>query len=202
MRNIPRLQLGFGFSTHSFSMSGLEFSGVANHEEQIPYRMDGTTASNGNNAFAFSFDMRFTASITRHLYAGVGGSIGKMWVERRRSIMSDGLLVESSGGIYLAGGAVAGIAIPAGNLTIRAETAVQRRMVGLAVTTRHLDCESSSVVHDGEWVVAPRVSVARWLSPWTSVGIAAGTDVLHSGGASIGVFFQAHPRAFDGTRSR
>jgi hypothetical protein len=204
MRNRIPIQLGIGTTTHSFSLAGTSFSGVANHTDSIAFRMDGDQTSQGARAAAVTFDLGATVSIGRHAYAGISTSFGHVMLRSPGQMTTgDGLSVSTANGtLYMSGGAVAGMAVPTTWGSVKTEMLVGRRLLLADVQTNHLDCESESFAHAGQWIAAPKIIVDRWLNPWMSTGVSVGTNLLNKREMSFGVLLRGHLRAFDGSRSR
>jgi hypothetical protein len=198
---MPRMRVAYGLSTHRFSLSGMNFSGSAAHGDGIAYRMVGEEVTS-DSATALAMDLAFTGRLGRYAYAGVGTSVGRTIIDGARIERPGALSMSASGNLYFEFGALGGVAIPMGSVTVAAEALAGRRVVGLSVDSQHIECESSSLTFDSSWLVETRVSAQMWVSPWLSVGARVGSNTLARGDVSAGVFLQGHTRAFDATRSR
>jgi hypothetical protein len=197
---VPRLSMLFGTSFHRFSLDGMSWSGTAPHGEGIAYAMVGGDVSS-DLASAMTVDMNLTGRLGRYLYLGAEGKLGRAMVDAGQRV--DGALtMQASGSLYSELGGVAGISVPLGGWTVNAEAFAGGRIVGLAVHSYTLDCEDDSYTYDSSWLVEPRVSVERWLTPWVSAGAQLGANALGERDSSFGLFLRGHVRAFDGTRSR
>ncbi len=199
----PRLQIALGSSMHAFPTGDLSFSGTANHEDTIRYRIAPEQMPDGGRAVGGALDLRVTWLTGDHVYVGIEGSIGAASVFDDR-VMSGpaGLTLDPGNALYLAGGALVGAQVPMGAYTLRAEALLGGRALGVTVTTSHDDCVADSVAWNGHTVVQPRVAAQKWLSPWATAGVWLGSDLGRDGAMSGGVFIQGHVRSFDATRSR
>lgn len=198
---VPRIAMRIGTSVHSFSAAAMSFAGQAAHGDGIAYRMVGGELTS-DPASAVTVDLGVTARFGRYAYAGVEGQIGRAMVDTRMIERDSGLQIDSSASIFSQSGVVAGVAVPVGNLSLRAEALVGARLVGLSVTSRHADCVDDSMAFDWSLLVEPRVSAETWLSPWMSAGVQVGSNVAGERDMSVGVFLRGHTRAFDATRPR
>jgi hypothetical protein len=198
----PRLRIEMGGSMHSFSLAGMSFSGVAEHDTAIRYRMAGEHMSSSGAARAWTTDVRVTTAIGRHGYAGGQVSIGAAFLTNPAPVGSGALTLEPDNGLYATVAAVAGLSYYLGKWTLRSEAQVGHRFVSLDVTSRHGDCVDRSAVSDQQWQLRPQASLETWLSPWITAGAALSTDMLHEGDMAMSVFIGGHLRAYDASRSR
>jgi hypothetical protein len=199
---IPRLRIEMGWSMHSFSLAGMSFSGVAEHDTTIRYRMAGEHMGSSGAARAWTTDVRVTTAIGRHGYAGGQVSLGAAFLTNPAPVSSGALTLEPDSGLYATVAGVAGLSYYLGKWTLRSEAQVGPRFVILDVTSRHGDCVDQSAVKDQQWQLRPQASLETWLSPWITAGAALSTDMLHEGDMAMGVFVGGHLRAYDASRSR
>lgn len=196
----PRLRFGIGTSMHSFSMTGMNFSGVANHDPDINYRVAGENMGDAGQATAGSVDIRVTAGIGQYLFAGGQISLGGMTVPGRRTMASGALLVDTGRGFYGSFGGIVGASLPLGKWLIRGETQVGYRLISMTAETEHLDCIDESGLQDGQWQIRPRLGLERWITPWLTAGGSLSRDVLRDGDLALGLFIGGYLRSFDATR--
>jgi hypothetical protein len=112
-----------------------------------------------------------------------------MQVLRPRSTVSLGIL------------GVAGLWVPVlGRLRLRAEVALGGRFVSMGYESTVGACVTSTSVGAHQLVVEPRGGVEFFLTPWTSVGVTGGTNVLEPGQVSAGLTLRFHAQAWDGVR--
>lgn len=199
---IPRMRIELGSSMHSFSLAGMSFSGVAEHDTAMSYRMAGETMGNSGAARAWTTDMRVTTALGRHGYAGGQVSIGAVFLTNPQPTSAGALTLEPDNGMYVTVAGVAGLSYYLGKWTLRSEAQVGSRFVMLDVTSRHGDCVDQSVVQDQAWQLRPQASLETWLSPWVTAGAALSTDMLHDSDMAMGVFIGGHLRAYDASRTR
>jgi hypothetical protein len=199
---LPRLQIGFGFSTHLFPTDDMRFEGTAAHDTgDIAYAVVGGDMES-DRAGAVTVDLRITGSVGHRGYVGVEGNVGGGFVEQQRILGPEGNELEPGIGLYASGGVVGGVALPFGDNRVRAEALVGRRLLVLTMTSYHGDCVDTQTVHDGAWLVEPRVAIERFVTPWTTVGVSLGSNLLDQGDVSAGIYLQGHVRAYDAQRSR
>lgn len=199
---IPRMRIELGSSMHSFSLAGMAFSGVAEHDTLMSYRMAGEYMGGSGAARAWTTDVRVTTAIGRHGYAGGQVSVGAVFLTNPQPVGSGTLTLEPDNGMYVTVAGVAGLSYYLGKWTLRSEAQVGPRFVILDVTSRHGDCVDQSAVHDQQWQLRPQASLETWLSPWITAGAALSTDMLHEGDVAMGVFIGGHLRAYDASRTR
>lgn len=199
---LPRMQLGLGLSTRTFPIDDMRFEGTAAHDTgDIAYAVVGGEMES-DRAGAVTLDLRVTGAVGHHGYVGVEGNVGAGFTDHQRILGPEGNELEPGPGLYASGGVVGGLALPFGDNRVRAEAMVGRRLLMLSMTSYHGDCVDTQTVHDGAWLVEPRVAVERFVGPWTTVGVSFGSNLLERGDVSAGVYVQGHLRAYDAQRSR
>lgn len=198
----PRLTIAVGTSLHSFGLAGTAFAGTADHDDGIAYRIAGDTMGPEARAAGASFDMRVTNAVTDHFYLGVEGQMGGVGLVGGPVMVSQGdsLLLQPHGGLYLAGGGLAGAVVSIGAYDLRGEVVAGGRAVGLQVHSQHLNCTDDSTAWGAQPWIEPRVAIERWVSPWVTVGAFAGENALRRGDTSFGLTITGHVRAFDARR--
>lgn len=117
-------------------------------------------------------------------------------------VVRQGMQVLTPGMTMSVGGfGVAGLWIPAlsqGRLRLRAEVALGGRVVALGYESRLGACETDASASANQWAVEPRAGVEYFVTPWTSVGVEGGANVLNPGQVTASVNLRMHLRAFDG----
>ena len=202
MSGYPRLTLTVGTSLHSVGLAGTSFAGTADHDQGIDYRIAGGAMGPEARAVGASFDMRVTNAVSDHLYLGVEGQVGGAGLVGGPAMVSQGdsLLLQPRGGLYLAGGGLAGAVVSIGDYDLRGEVVAGGRALGLQVHSQHLNCTDDSTAWGAQPWIEPRVAIDRWVSPWVTVGAFAGGSLLHRGDTSFGLTVTGHVRAFDARR--
>jgi hypothetical protein len=186
--HVPRVQLYLGASLHRFDLDRNAFAG----SDQRYLVAGGGSGTGGSFAgttsvTALTYDLRVTGLINRFLYLGAEGNAGEIDLDDE-DIAGDG--------VYIAGGAVVGLGIPLGGVSLRAETFAGHRWLSAPTYGDRFDRDDG---RHGMWMVEPRASVELWLGPWTTIGAAVGTNLLNENrDVSAALFVQGHLRAYDG----
>lgn len=92
---------------------------------------------------------------------------------------------------------VVGARLPLGPVAVRAEVTGPLRAVGVIGPTDALDQKRNTLDY-GMISVVPRLILEVWTDHRTSLGLMGGADVVHLGGATFGLVYSAHGRAYDG----
>lgn len=184
--HVPRVQLYLGASLHVFDLDDGVFA-----PDGAAFSIAEGAVGDGASATALTYDLRVTGLLGRYLYVGAEGNAGEIELDDGDQYAGEG--------VYIAAGGVAGLGIPLGGLSLRAETFAGHRWLSAPVHADRLDREDG---RHAMWVVEPRASVELWLGPWTTIGAAVGSNLLRENDVSAGLFVQGHLRAYDGNYNR
>ena len=191
------LILGAGLVLRTQPLGAGMLSGSAEHDgANHGFSMDAGALPSLHLA---GFSIRPGVLIARRLYLGgeLETTLGATPGGTRRQ--GDQVLTPTSV-ISVGALAVAGLWTPlaAGRLRLRAEVALGGRAVSINFRSVLGDCDGAGSVMASQWVVEPRLGAEYFVSPWTSIGIEGGMNVLNPGQVTAAVSLRWHPRAFDG----
>jgi hypothetical protein len=186
----------------SLSLAALSLNGTIDHGPEGVYQYRMVEGGGGDQgASAVGFDLRILGG--RRVYGGVEGSLGGISADESRMNMA----VEAPAGatltptvqLHVAAGGVLGTRWSAGPLQLSGEVFAGTRMIQVELDSHYGACLNTD--YDRTWsaVLEPRARLDWWVTPWTTLGAFAGTDVL-SESRVVGVALGGHTRAFDGLR--
>jgi hypothetical protein len=114
-----------------------------------------------------------------------------------------GVTADTSGSVlYVGGGAVVGVAGAEGPVMLRAEAVLGGRSLTAYATTHFTDCVGNSTASATTWLIEPRVGAELFVTPWASVGVTAGVNLVPDVAFMGGAFLQLHSRAFSARHDR
>jgi hypothetical protein len=80
---------------------------------------------------------------------------------------------------------------------LRGEVMAGTRMTSLTVETRMGDCIADSKAMSAVFALEPRLGASRWLTPWLTLDMRVGSDLMQDRDLSFGLSLTAHTRAYD-----
>lgn len=119
--------------------------------------------------------------------AGPAGTVEPVRGDRQTSVTAGTLVLQP----------VVGARLPLGSLSLRAELAAPLRAVAVIGPTDP-STQKRETIEYGLFGVVPRLALDVWTDHRSTLGIVIGADVVHVGGATLGVVFGGHGRAYDG----
>ena len=202
MAALPAMSIEVGTSVRSISLAALSLNGRIDHGDEgtYSYRMvEGGGDAGG--AAAVGFDLRILGG--RRAYGGAEFSLGGISADESRMQMEveapPRATLEPTVQLHYAMGGVAGARWSAGPLQVSGEVFAGARMIQVELESHYGVCDTTD--YDRTWsaVLEPRARLDWWVTPWTTLGAFAGTDVLSSSRV-VGVSLGGHTRAFDALR--
>jgi hypothetical protein len=203
MAALPAMSIEVGTSVRSISLAALSLNGRIDHGDEgtYAYRMVEGGGGGDVGAAAVGFDLRILGG--RRTYGGAEFSLGGISADESRMQMDveapAGATLEPTVQLHYAMGGVAGARWSAGPVTLSGEVFAGTRMVQVELQSHYGVCDTTD--YDRTWsaVLEPRARLDWWVTPWTTLGAFAGTDVLSSSRV-VGVSLGGHTRAFDALR--
>ncbi len=188
---VARLRIDLGLSAHAIPTSRLALwrSGL------------GAVPSDplGPDLYSGTFDLKTVGFVSRAVY--VGGEIDLGFGGASSVILGPPPSTVSTTGpaVHFVGGAIVGAqTIRKGPFQLRGEIFGGGRLVVVGgKDDAAASATSGAAFLGGAWVVEPRAAVDVWLTPDTTLGLWAGSDVLQRGAWSTGIAFAFHSRSFD-----
>lgn len=199
---LPPTAIEVGAISRAIRLAPLSLSGSTELEGQKLRFM--AERPNARTMNTIGVGVRLTMDIGAGFYLGADGEIGAATASLPvRAMASDAEPLTAYQASYGQVAAILGAHRTIGDTRVAAEVAAGGLVT--PVTARFADDPETGSDHrtmlslSARPTAEARLRVARWLSPWTSVGVFAGID-LSGGGFSAGLSFGAHLRAFDGGR--
>jgi hypothetical protein len=197
---MPRLNVSLELSSRFFPVQGWSVSGVRG---KVSAPMD-SGVFDGSHVVATPIGMRIGGYLTGPLYTGLHLGIDPAFRYGGDSRPPDAIRLTSTTGLYAEVALALEVAIPVRNVTLRGELLSDGRLMSFGATDPKTTTEQTSSAYlsasAATWMLQPRVAADLWVSPWSTVGIFAGTDVLHKSEYILGLSFGFHLRAFEGAR--
>jgi hypothetical protein len=141
-------------------------------------------------------EMEMSGMLSESLYLGgyasfaIGGTDARDFRQDELELSPGSVLQLSTGGLF-------GAVHPVGGWLLRAEGRVGLRATGVSLESRIEDCQKFSMAWDHALMIEPRVGVAKWLSPWVSVGVMVGSDLMQERDVTTIISFTGHSTPFD-----
>ncbi len=145
---------------------------------------------------------RATGYLLPGLYVGIeyGFAMGR---NERASFSAGGASFQSTPKLIdtasFGGGALAGLRLPLGLLSARAEISLGGESVNLFQSVAKGARASDGVdVGAAAWAIVPRAAVDLWVTPWMTVSGTYGRNLLDHGSQIASLFLTWHGRSYDG----
>jgi hypothetical protein len=203
---IPRFFIEAGMSVRSFASSlGGAHGSLSHGAESFTYRVTMPTTQSHHDV-AMTTSLRIGFGLGRGLYGGLEGEIGGLVSPAAASpeMASTGTFgspdVEQQGGMVLGLTGVAGYRASGRRGAIALEGAAGIRSVRYNFESSYHNCETYTTIVSNRALIEARARAEAWLSPWLTVGVTLGSNVLDRNDWMAGLFFGAHSRAFAGSR--
>jgi hypothetical protein len=150
---------------------------------------------------SYGFDLRVAAFLSRALY--VGGTFGLSGGHAdARGFATENHAVAPLDGMnftHARVGPLLGLRAHLGKTSVRVEVLGAVQAMQLKYRETYHDGRSRERAMGGVSIaVEPRAAVDWWLTPFTSLSLWGGLDVIRPGNSSIGFAIASHVRAFDG----
>lgn len=199
-RSVP-IVLGLGAFHGQVSPIGRSFAGKIGKSSPTLYDYQGDETGL-STVKTYGFDLRTHGFLTRSLYLGFDWAMAFAHASPQAHV-ADGWALAPRNGLnffQLRVGPSLGLRIPAGRLSLRGEIGFGLQILSMTQNARPLQSTATSAgaaTYVGGYV-EPRVAVDAWTSPWSTVSVWGGVNVLHPADRSFGLAFALHGRAFDG----
>jgi hypothetical protein len=198
----PRMYLELGSAMRSFNSSLAGSSGsIAHGAESFTYRVVMPSADSHRD-LAVTTNLRIGFGIGRGLYSGLDLEIGALVSPAAASpeMTSVGTFgspeVRQQGGLMGSILAVGGYRTTGRRGSIALEGAGGLRTVQYNFESSYHNCENETTIVSNRTVIEARARAEAWLSPWLTLGVTLGSNVLDRNDWMAGVYLGAHSRAF------
>jgi hypothetical protein len=154
----------------------------------------------GPEPWLVSLAPRTRIELERFAYVGIEGRLGVgPSVDGTRATRTHEVSVEPGVSQLLGIGGVVGMQVVLAPIGLRAELFAGADFAGIWARTSYLGVPGhSSVTLTPHAVIEPRLAVDLWLTPWLSVGVMGGVDVLGPlTSADVGLTITGHVRSYD-----
>jgi hypothetical protein len=142
-----------------------------------------------------ALELRADVFVTENLYLGATGEVGGAPTSGAVSV--EDVWIEARSLFHLGAQAVAGISIPIGDTSLRAEMLGGFRYVDVGFETRREDCINHESLSYFAPVLEPRIALDVFMTSWLSVGAYGGMNLLALGELGAGANVTLHLRSFD-----
>jgi hypothetical protein len=197
---LPPIELGLGASVRRFSLDGMHFEGVAQHDRAVAFNLRGADLGAGD-VTAVTSDLRMLTGLGRHLYLGLEGELGGVAVDGDTMQRATQTLTPGNA-LFLGGGGFVGVRTGGRGLRLRAELYGGVRALIEEVESHDGICTSPTSMRAVAPAIEPRLALETWLTPYATLGANFGANALAERDYSVGLLLSMHARAFDGADIR
>jgi hypothetical protein len=190
---VPPLTLTLGLGTRRLAAFDEPLVGATEHDgNHYPVVFTGDDLE---SRWVAALELRADVFVTEHLYLGAIGEVGGAPTSGTVSV--DDVWIEARSLFHLGAQAVAGISIPIGDTSLRAEMLGGFRYVDVGFQSRREDCINDESLSYLAPVLEPRVALDVFMTSWLSLGAYGGMNLLALGEMSAGANVTLHLRSFD-----
>jgi hypothetical protein len=191
--DVPPMVLELGLGTRRLALFDGALTGATEHDGNR-YDVE-FTADDIENRWVGAIELRLAGFLTENLYIGAVGALGA--APTGGAVSVEDVSIEAVSLVHVGAQAVAGISIPIGDTSLRAEVLGGVRYVEVGFQSRRVDCVNHETLSYFVPVIEPRLGLDMFLGSWISVGAYGGMNLLELGELSAGANVTLHFRAFD-----
>ena len=197
------ITFGVGARYVAFSPVGHIFSGTLDKKLTLArFQYDGS-ALGESPIRSGGIGFRITGFVLPGLYAGLDYGI-ELGRNERAAFSAGGASFRSTQKVVdtstFGGGAIVGLRLPLGRLSLRGELFLGGYAINLYQAVVRGAFENDSVaVGAGTWAVEPRAAVDLWATPWLTVSGTYGRNLVDHGSQAASLLLTWHGRSFDGS---
>lgn len=197
------ITFGIGARYLGFAPTGHVFSGNLGKKPNLTsFEYNGSSLGDAPIG-AGGIGFRATGYLLPGVYVGIeyGFAMGR---NERASFSAGGASFRSTQKLIdtasFGGGALAGLRLPLGRLSARAEISLGGESVNLFQSVvKGAQASDSVAVAAAAWAIVPRAAVDLWVTPWMTVSGTYGRNLLDHGSQIGSLWLTWHGRSYDGS---